>query len=141
MRCPKCGTELSEISIPIEDTSRPGHQEVALEIDQCPDCDGIWFDPGELDSFFLSKAKAMKVPKSTPKSAAELDRAGGNCPRCSVAMEQAPGKYNPSVMLDHCRKCGGTWVDGDEIERAGGAGVSFGDRMKAMFGDVRAGGR
>lgn len=37
MRCPKCGGHLEPID-------RKG-----VQLDQCPDCHGIWFDAGELD--------------------------------------------------------------------------------------------
>jgi hypothetical protein len=37
MRCPKCGGHLGTADL---------H---GVQIDQCPDCLGIWFDAGELD--------------------------------------------------------------------------------------------
>jgi Zn-finger nucleic acid-binding protein len=140
MRCPKCdGTELTEISMPVKAHDRPGAPDLALDIDQCPECDGIWFDPGELDRFFLAKAHAIMLPKTSPKSVEEIDRARGKCPRCAVELKPVPGAYNPKVTLDACSKCGGTWVDGAEIERAGGDGLPFGEKMKAMFGDLKPG--
>jgi phage FluMu protein Com len=36
-RCPKCGEALEEVSV----------QEVL--VDRCPNCKGIWLDPGELE--------------------------------------------------------------------------------------------
>lgn len=37
MKCPKCGAGL------IEESYR------GLLIDRCPDCDGLWFDAGEIE--------------------------------------------------------------------------------------------
>jgi hypothetical protein len=37
MRCPKCGSELKELSF---------H---SVQIDQCPGCHGVWLDAGELE--------------------------------------------------------------------------------------------
>jgi len=37
MRCPKCGMELIEIDYK------------NIKIDKCSDCEGIWFDAGELE--------------------------------------------------------------------------------------------
>lgn len=37
MRCPKCGGHLTTADL---------H---GVQIDQCPDCAGIWFDAGELE--------------------------------------------------------------------------------------------
>ena len=44
MKCPKCGGDLVEIN----------YQNVM--IDQCPECNGIWLDQGELE--LLAKAEA-----------------------------------------------------------------------------------
>ena len=38
MRCPKCGMELIEIDYK------------NIKIDKCSDCEGIWFDAGELET-------------------------------------------------------------------------------------------
>ncbi len=39
------------------------------------------------------------------------------CPVCDV--EMAPKGYGPrkDVMLDHCTRCGGTWLDEGELDR------------------------
>ncbi|MFA4985783.1 MAG: zf-TFIIB domain-containing protein [Candidatus Brocadiia bacterium] len=39
MHCPKCATVLKTITIE------------GLEIDECPQCKGIWFDVGELEMY------------------------------------------------------------------------------------------
>ena len=38
MRCPKCGMELIEIDYK------------KIKIDKCSECEGIWFDAGELET-------------------------------------------------------------------------------------------
>ena len=37
MRCPKCGHEMEEIEM------------AGLKVDRCPECEGIFFDAGELE--------------------------------------------------------------------------------------------
>lgn len=37
MKCPKCGADLAETEL---------HH---VKVDKCPDCQGIWFDKGELE--------------------------------------------------------------------------------------------
>lgn len=37
MKCPKCGADLKETEL---------HH---IKIDRCPDCEGLWFDKGEID--------------------------------------------------------------------------------------------
>lgn len=43
MKCPKCGAEMKEIELS------------GLKIDQCSDCQGVFFDFGELDLLMASK--------------------------------------------------------------------------------------
>ena len=38
MKCPKCGADLHT------------EQYQQVQVDRCPECDGIWFDAGEADS-------------------------------------------------------------------------------------------
>jgi hypothetical protein len=38
MKCPKCGMDLAEIDYR------------GLKLDKCTGCDGVWLDPGELES-------------------------------------------------------------------------------------------
>jgi Zn-finger nucleic acid-binding protein len=144
MNCPKCdGTELTAVSIPVEDHSRPGAQNISLDIDQCSACGGVWFDPGELDKYYEAGLQAFPAPAASVAAAAALDAKTGRCPRCPDAppLAHQPGRYDPSVTLDACAKCGGTWVDGAELKRAGGGELAFGAKMKAFFGDVKPGGR
>jgi len=44
MRCPKCGDEMIEIDFK------------KIKIDECPGCQGIYFDAGELDMILKSDA-------------------------------------------------------------------------------------
>lgn len=37
MRCPKCGHEMEEVEM------------AGLKVDRCPECEGIFFDAGELE--------------------------------------------------------------------------------------------
>jgi Zn-finger nucleic acid-binding protein len=142
MNCPKCdGTELTAVSMSIEDHSRPGSQTAALEIDQCASCDGIWFDAGEVEKYYAAGIKALQVPKTAAASDAELDAKTGRCPRCAIALAHAASRFNAGVTVDACPGCGGTWIDGAELAKVGGEALPFGDKMKSFFGDVKPGGR
>ena len=139
MNCPKCGdTPLTAVSMPVEDRSVPGPapSPVSLEVDQCPTCSGVWFDPAELDKYLSAKVK-LSVPKATAASDAELDAKAASCPRCAVALSRRPAPYNPKLGVDVCGKCGGTWIDAAELGHAGGEKLPFADRMKALFGDIK----
>jgi Zn-finger nucleic acid-binding protein len=139
MNCPKCaGAELETVTLPLPDRSvaGPGDEKKDLEIDTCPECAGVWFDPDELERFLDSKVK-LSVPGLGHASPASLDAKTGPCPRCAVTLDRKPAHYNPNITVDNCAKCGGTWVDGAELDQAGGANLPFADRMKAMFGDIK----
>jgi hypothetical protein len=43
MRCPKCGHELREETLE------------GIVVDKCSFCEGVYFDAGELDQFFLKR--------------------------------------------------------------------------------------
>jgi hypothetical protein len=49
MRCPKCGSELTEIKYK------------SINVDKCLNCEGIWLDAGELES--VSKLEKSAVDK------------------------------------------------------------------------------
>ena len=48
MKCPKCGSDLEEIN----------YQNVM--VDKCKECQGIWFDQGELELLVQGQAKMTK---------------------------------------------------------------------------------
>ena len=56
--------------------------------------------------FFKNKVK-KKIHKETGEEYL-------NCPRCKTHMKKIVKK---DVVLDICKKCGGMWVDADEIEK------------------------
>jgi Zn-finger nucleic acid-binding protein len=67
MKCPKCGADLR-----VE-----GHW--GIEVDRCPECDGLWFDAGEaqrlvalnerrgVSGIFRSVVEAVRSPASAKK--------------------------------------------------------------------------
>ena len=61
LECPRCRAHLREF----KDPSLPGD----AHIERCPNCDGMWFNRGELRRF-----KNRGGPHSAPMSSTELDR-------------------------------------------------------------------
>ena len=47
MKCPKCGADLNT-----EDFH-------GVQIDRCPECHGIWLDPGEIDAVVAHEDKGL----------------------------------------------------------------------------------
>jgi len=138
MLCPKCRDQkLERRSVPIRDRSIPGPDETVrtLGLDQCPACSGAWFDAGELEKYLDARATSLPKPAQPVPTAAPSGP--GKCPQCGVALEQRPAPSNPRISVDACARCGGLWLDAGEWEEAGGQGLSFQERMKAVFGDLR----
>jgi Zn-finger nucleic acid-binding protein len=85
-----------------------------LAYDVCEKCGSLWLDRGELDKMafqvtgsieFCSDEEA-KIAKQTSK----------NCPRC-LESQLTPVRFLgcTDIILDHCRNCGGFWLDGGEL--------------------------
>ena len=52
MKCPKCGTDLKTVDY---------H---GVEVDRCPDCNGVWFDAGEVESLVEKDSGVIDVLRS-----------------------------------------------------------------------------
>ena len=89
-----------------------------VELDACPDCQGLWFDAQELRQFF----EVTGVPEQFHDLENQLDRlphAGPRrvCARCrrKVVPVQAPSP-NGDLILDECPLGHGIWFDKGELE-------------------------
>ena len=94
-----------------------------LVYDLCDQCGGMWLDKGELDKI------AMQTPGSVEASSIEEMREEGNveksyqpfppnCPRCrETRMMKMHFMGEARILLDHCARCGGIWVDGGKLTK------------------------
>ena len=132
MNCPIDGVELITAKY-----------EAAIEVDQCPQCDGMWLDCQELEQIqatlehdhasqikqlpdLVGNAYAMALARSRP----EL-----KCPRCDRTMERREHGGCSQVMIDICPQCRGIWLDKDELV----ALEVFFERAQADTEEVRTG--
>ena len=111
MKCPVCDTDLSQYSY--------GGQ----TIDVCPECQGIWFDPGELKAVANEMIRQDVVPDQEAKDAfhvrsesTDRDEPKKLCPRCGELTEVFNYAYDSNVFLNKCQTCHGIWADQGEIE-------------------------
>jgi hypothetical protein len=103
MKCPKCGNV---------DMDRERVEDI--ELDRCPACRGIFFDPGELQAVLARKLvdRVEGLPEilldGTPR-----DRNAAHCDLCGVSMlaKRAPGE----VRVDWCPSCKGVFLDSGEL--------------------------
>jgi uncharacterized protein with PIN domain len=52
MKCPKCGADLNTVDY---------H---GVQVDRCPECDGVWFDAGEVESLVEKDTGVIDVLRS-----------------------------------------------------------------------------
>jgi Zn-finger nucleic acid-binding protein len=104
MRCPSCDEAL--------DSLRVGE----FELDECPKCEGLWFDQGELHAVLASRMALKRWPGARGSSEAASAQGPANasargrlgpCCRCGgLLLEQTSAGHT----LASCAKCGGFWV-------------------------------
>ena len=103
MKCPKCETE------DLKSTTIRG-----IEVDQCCECKGVWFDEDELTKLIDDQSAAGRALKGSESG---LDRKSGKCPQDSTPLLRVYSKRNRSVVIDLCSSCKGVWLDGGEFQR------------------------
>ena len=108
MKCIKCVSDLVPVTLD------------SVEVDQCPQCGGIWFDLGELKEV-LEKDESMRLQaklKTKPrgKRDSKLDAKKAPCPRCGGKGNMIQVKdVGHDIHIDTCPVCYGQWLDGGEL--------------------------
>ncbi len=133
MRCVKCEGKL--VTVRIDD----------VDVDQCDQCAGIWFDAHELERVLRGehvepllgrgpgrdRRVTTRPPGGSLRDISDDDRRG-RCPRghgegylVRVASPRA------GIHVDTCAICGGKWLDGGEIDVL--ARKSFRDTIRRIL--------
>jgi Zn-finger nucleic acid-binding protein len=96
----------------------------ALEIDRCPDCHGIFFDPDELERLLDASVGPASdadreeldrlIDEESPVDAHEVRYVP--CPDCGALMNRKAYGAKAGVVIDRCREHG-VWLDGGELRR------------------------
>lgn len=103
MRCPRCNSVL--IVVEYHD----------IELDWCPQCEGLWFDSGEMELVAAQMRGAGVV--TMPWRKAGTNEKKLKCPECRKTMEKRlVGDLSP-VVADVCPRCNGLWLDHGELEQ------------------------
>lgn len=108
MNCPDCAIELAPKDYK------------DIEIHECKNCGGKWFERGQLKSAKDNENENMRWLDFDPfgEDAEELSivSEGKKCPKCSKNMTSL--KYSKSsVIIDKCRDCEGVWLDSGEFPK------------------------
>lgn len=127
--CPRCRTPLSPIEYE------------GVQIDRCIQCNGEWLDAGELKHIVDTREKqwdpkdlAAMRQRRIQRVALWGPRKTLSCPDCSLAMEPVNYGGDTGIIIEHCRQCGGNWLDAGELEKVQQV-VEAWDR--SLTGDLR----
>ena len=105
MRCLNCDAEMVNYDVTTK--------KAELSYDVCERCGSLWLDAGELDKMAFSVQGSIELSSEDPNDSARPSR---NCPRCDDCT-LVPVRFlgESEIVLDHCRNCGGFWLDGGEL--------------------------
>lgn len=113
--CPKCDVPLTTIDLKIDKK---------FLIEKCDQCNGLFFDPGELEMllsktvsnvFHIDENKLSEL-QTKHAQAREKDFKYVKCPACQVLMNRRPFGHKSGVIVDHCNKHG-YWLDEGELRQ------------------------
>ena len=107
MDCPKC-----HVSMVVKEIGE-------IKIDECPQCNGMWFDQDEFQA-----AKDQTDPDLNwldfeiwkHKDQFRVSAHPLQCPKCKIDM-YAVNYGNTGVEIDYCAKCRGIWLDKGEFTK------------------------
>jgi uncharacterized protein len=106
--CPRCGAQLS-----MQDLFTAGrHATIAA----CTQCGGQWIRDTDLQRLSEIIEPVMLEWRSLPSTVEQ--RAVLSCPECDGAppLEKLSSDRDRHVVLDHCTRCGGVWLDANELK-------------------------
>ncbi len=78
------------------------------ELDLCGQCEGVWFDRGEL-TLLLGDDRPLAM------AAAVSEEATRTCPLCDKPMDKVNIGPDRRVVVDHCPQECGLWFDASEV--------------------------
>ncbi len=111
MKCPRDGALLAYDAV-----------KDIVAVERCPACEGIWLDPGELNTIQercdipAADLEDVDVIADAYEMARQKMLPGVACPRCALALEAAEYAYCSRILIDRCAKCGGIWLDAEELD-------------------------
>lgn len=114
LKCPKCSdSEMRRLTVQLAD------------VDQCPECEGVWFDNSAPELLDVLRAGQDRLPEQlrnsltseTPRSNPERTY---RCPRCGTKLNTYwyGGEANRSFLVDGCTRGCGFWLDDGELGQA-----------------------
>jgi Zn-finger nucleic acid-binding protein len=89
-----------------------------IELDYCTDCNGVWFDAGEMDLLLQSidinsGGSLLKDMLNAPE--ADSSEKKRRCPICGSKMKKTTTGEKNRILIDVCPHGDGLWFDGGEL--------------------------
>lgn len=117
--------------------------ESIVEVDECPLCQGLWLDAGELEKIqetikndYSDEFKKIPDYIGGAYTMAKAKQEGKReCPKCSKPMDKREYGYCSQIIVDVCPACGGIWLDKGELQNL----EIFFERCRAETGEIRKG--
>lgn len=110
--------ESMAINCPVDGTVLEGRKISSIEIQECPQCGGLWFDQDE-----LRRVKDQTDPDLkwldfdlwSDHEAFEVEWSGRKCPVCGLNLA-AISYAGTGVVVDYCTDRHGVWLDRGELQ-------------------------
>ena len=106
MICPVCKSDMIVVE----------HDKI--ELDYCTDCQGVWFDSGELELLLESmgmESSHLFLSSIIDSKEAESSEKKHKCPVCGQKMKKTTIGQQPEILIDVCQQEDGLWFDGGEL--------------------------
>ena len=107
MKCPSCRIDLTR------------HDLKGIVIDHCEQCDGLWFDKGELVRAKNEEDRDLRgfdFPLWTETEKVTTVIGERSCPKCHEKMSVVNYAGYADLPLDLCPICQGVWLDKGEFD-------------------------
>jgi len=106
MKCPVCHIPMIVVE----------HEQI--ELDNCLDCAGVWFDAGELELLLETmqvEEHTLSLDSILTSPEAQSSEKKRKCPICGKKMKKATVGHKPEVLIDVCPQGDGLWFDKGEV--------------------------
>jgi hypothetical protein len=106
MICPVCKSDMIVVE----------HKNI--ELDYCTECQGVWFDFGELELLLESmsiESTDLFLSDILNSAEAQSSEKKRKCPICGRKMKKTIIGKEPEILIDVCQQGDGLWFDGGEL--------------------------
>jgi len=110
------------LNCPIDGTKMDKIVAGDVELDRCPQCEGIWCDPTELETIRERGVVVDELPSISEKQRRNPPgEVRMRCPRCYKGgrnegrLMRQNCMYGQPIFIDRCLDCQGVWLDAGEL--------------------------